>query len=222
MSERREAVSPRLSFSFSFSFHSASFSYLILNKPYTMGSLVNVTGFGFLNQIPQSSTSSPLPRPTFPRPILSYQPIKSIYIILYFLDLSIRKVPFWILKYSIPRFRPCKQWTLHRSLVFSVLKSLFQLYPTVGISSNARDHTQLDPIVIQEQDQESGNLKNVRERALWIEPVGQDYVKGQIDRWYKDTETSLERIPGYWIGKNRFQHIIRAAENEKVILFLHG
>ena len=183
-----------------------------------------VTGFGFLDQT-ISTSANPLPRPTLPRPLFSHQPLKAIYLVLFSVDLALRRVPFWILKYSIPSLRPSPTWSLHRSLFFSILKSLFNILPSAGVSLGARDHKTLDPIVLDEknQNQENGGLKKVKGRALWVEPIMQeDLIKGQLKRWIKDTEATAERVPGYWTGKNRFQQIIRAEKDEKVILFLHG
>lgn len=167
---------------------------------------------------------SPLPRQVLPIPLLTYQPLRSLYSLVWLLQLSVFKLPFWLIFYLLPRFRPHKNWSYLRSLAFSFIKAYFRFSIRTSYYVEPQDRNQLNPIVINQRDQHDGSaeLDKIKGRAVWIEPVGGELVTGQLLRWMKDSEATLERNPGYWTGKNRHQQIVRAQKDEKVFYHLHG
>lgn len=182
----------------------------------------SLTGYKHLTQIPTSTDSSPVPRPKVARPLLSYHPFKAVYYALAMIILLSIRLPFWILTYTIPYLRPSSKWTFQRALLFSIIKIGLHIHTVCGIPVGARDHTRLNPLVIDEKKR-SLSLEKIKSRAVWVQPIsGDTLIKGQLERWIKDTEATRERIPGYWRGNNLEQEMIRAGKDEKVIYFLHG
>lgn len=146
-----------------------------------------------------------------PRPLLARHPIKALYVTYVLTVLGLIKIPFWILKFSIPAFRQNPRWPFIRALAVAVLRRVSELIARTHLYYATRDPSRLI----------ENTPKNIA-HAVWVRPVERELIKGQMDRWMRDTGVIQVRIPGYWYGKGRDQPKIRAAPGEKVLYHVHG
>lgn len=146
-------------------------------------------------------------------PILHRQPFKGIYIVGFTLQLLLVKVPTWLVTFALKRSaRPVASWPIRRSILLRIIRDFSQLSLKVNLGGG-RDLS---------VEVKAHELKNAR--FVWVEPVDESLIRGEVKRIAEINNVKPARIPGYWLGQGleKLDVIPQAEEGEKTILHFHG
>ncbi|KAG9088026.1 hypothetical protein FRC06_002254 [Ceratobasidium sp. 370] len=138
-----------------------------------------------------------------------YQPFRTGFIAYKVISVLVR-LPFWALYYSIPPNRPRASWSWTKAITVNLVKSLNELSMRTGRFWN-RDLTKEVP-----QKECKGTL------FMWIEPVPQNLITGQLEQFATAAGAESVRIPAYGFGDWAGEPLKLAGENEKIVMHFHG
>ncbi|CCM07257.1 uncharacterized protein FIBRA_09603 [Fibroporia radiculosa] len=140
----------------------------------------------------------------------SREPIKSIYLICFFLSFLVR-IPFWALTNLLPSWRPRRSWPLSRTIRVKFMRTLLG-----GLFQTSFDMVHVDP------EKLGGTGEGIQ--LVWVEPTP-DLVVGEIQEAAKINNIESVRLAGVWYGgrgKDANAASQPAGPDEKVFYELHG
>ncbi|KAJ6551454.1 alpha/beta-hydrolase [Mycena capillaripes] len=135
------------------------------------------------------------------------QPQKSVYIFFNVLIILWVRLPFWTLRNLLPSWRPRKKWGLGRALIVEIINAA----TAVMIETNLPAPQTLEKLA----------LSADKTGFVWVEPTP-DLIAGEILHFAELNGVEPARVGGFWYELNNGLVMQRAAEDEKVIYYLHG
>lgn len=149
--------------------------------------------------------------------ILSHQPLKAIYLTYVFVSFLFVKLPWWMVVFLVPAFRPRPSWTYARALFVKASNVVFvAAFNTASLGLFRRD-----PRTLAKAADKVG--------LVFIDPAP-ELVVGDVKKYAEVNRVSPAQIAGYWYEKwdpeTRFvgQSARRdraAGPDEKVVLSFH-
>ncbi|THH26381.1 hypothetical protein EUX98_g7807 [Antrodiella citrinella] len=134
------------------------------------------------------------------------QPLKAVYTLYFAVSIFVR-LPIWVVASLLPAMRPRKAWTVSRTLFIWSIDAYVRSFYKVGFP--------VEPVLEGGPDVTG---------FVWVEPIPEDYVVGEIKTMADVNGVKPERICGYWHGKKgadgKFGQ--RAEPGERVLYVLHG
>ncbi|KAH8828078.1 endoplasmic reticulum protein [Flagelloscypha sp. PMI_526] len=145
----------------------------------------------------------------FPPYTFSSQPWKALYLTYQVISTVIVRVPVWFLLALPPGLRQRKSWTVQREFMVRLLRHMVgQIEGQVGKISNAPDHTQL----VLGKDVE----------GIWIPPIPEALVQGEIASLAIAAEVKPIKIPGYWYHSDKKGIESDEFDSQKILLCFHS
>lgn len=145
------------------------------------------------------------------------QPLKTIYVTSQLIVLLGVYVPYWIVKFSIRSQRPSPKWSLLKSLSVFLLRNLLGIFFNAGVIQSKSDTSEL---------LSGKKLKLVAGsecRAIWIDPVLEGDVWGEVKHWKELNGVTLKKVGAYLWGEDAESPSVRPAKkDEKIIVHFHG
>lgn len=137
------------------------------------------------------------------------QPLKTAYIVYTLLAILV-KLPYWILVSLSPSWRPRPNWTLGRSVIMSLLRTVVDMIYATGLFIG--------------EDAEKCAKSADKLGFVWVEPLPTEFLKGEIASMAAVNKTVSTRTYGYWYGRDvgSGSHGEKAQPDEKVLYHLHG
>lgn len=141
-----------------------------------------------------------------------FPPFALVYRIYSTLSLLLLWLPFWLVKYSVPSWRPRQAWSIRRCLIFRIKKFYV-------------DHawrTSFNPL--RADDLGFFNFRSRQDVGLvWID-ASPELICGEIKEAAEFNQVVPEARPGYWYGERGPDGEVgqSAMPNEKVIYHIHG
>ncbi|KAF9220925.1 alpha/beta-hydrolase [Gyrodon lividus] len=138
------------------------------------------------------------------------QPFKTLYVLYFGVTLLFVRLPYWTIISLLPAWRPRRNWTLSRTIIVYGLQSLVAFTYTTG-TFNLED--------IDKDEKSADKLKFV-----WVDPLPQHLIQGEIATIANKNNVSPARIHGYWFGTvgEDGKHGQKAAKDERVLYHFHG
>lgn len=139
------------------------------------------------------------------------QPWKTLYLLYAVPSVLFVRLPYWLFISAIPALRPHRSWTMTRTMLRHLIRFRSDMVYVVGLEASrgnaARDSARADKCGF-----------------VWVEPLKDEYVKGDIADMVQCNNVRPERAWGYWMGlrgeDGKYGH--RAAEGERVLYYFHG
>lgn len=125
-------------------------------------------------------------------------------------SLLLIRLPYWLVIFSVPSWRPRPSWTLVQSLMVRItsfcIDSLFETTFAPLL---------VDPLVIAKSGEDVG--------LVWIDPAP-ELIQGEIKEVADINNVQVEVCPGYWYGERGPNGEVGqpAGANEKVLYHIHG
>ncbi|KAI0741967.1 alpha/beta-hydrolase [Daedaleopsis nitida] len=142
--------------------------------------------------------------------LVDYQPFKALYLTYFLSSLAFVKAPIWFIHYLSRAHRPRSGWTLKRAMIVRTCQELF----SVKLSPS---RSKRDPLA------EVPDSKLVDAKFVWVEPVSDEYVVGEVRQLAEKTGVSSTKITGYWLLKKGSSWAgPKAKPGEKTVLHMHG
>ncbi|KAI0140439.1 alpha/beta hydrolase fold-3 domain-containing protein [Xylariaceae sp. FL1272] len=132
------------------------------------------------------------------RPILSHQPLRAGFKLLYIGSVSVR-VPWWLTRSLIPSLRPHPTWTFKQAFMTRLIYAAIDMEARIGI-------TKISPL--DKRTVESPDFQV-------IEPYAPDFYKGEIAGGHNANPTA---VGGTWYARFPEKDITSGT----VVLYLHG
>ncbi|KAF9648478.1 alpha/beta-hydrolase [Thelephora ganbajun] len=144
------------------------------------------------------------------------QPLKGFYLAGQAFAIPFFYAPYWFFT-SIPYFfkpppgEKSRAHAISRHIRISYLRQMMRIIMRTGLSSSVPDHTRITP------------PKLPGSYGVWVPPLADDLIVGDIRSHAEAFDVSSIQIPGYWIHKD---HNLKAGEppkpGEKVLYYTHG
>ncbi|KAF8331359.1 Alpha/Beta hydrolase protein [Cantharellus anzutake] len=146
-------------------------------------------------------------------------PFKAIYLCYVICHLLFFKIPFWCLFYLPRATRPVSSWSWKTVIFTRILRWSDNFLLNAGlVNSMVRDH--LPPLSVQELEQAGHSC-----RSVWIPPILDGDIKGEVREWKEKNGVQSDRVPGYWWGKLAPESSVvfsPVALGEKIVIHFHG
>ncbi|KZV85696.1 alpha/beta-hydrolase [Exidia glandulosa HHB12029] len=139
------------------------------------------------------------------------QPLKTVYLVYFAFSLLFVRLPFWIATSLLPSTRPRRSWSFGRAILVRLLRVFVDLQFEIGIFPAPPDP---------EEDAKTADELGF----VWVEPVTDEFIVGEIATAAATNHVRPARISGYWHGErdSSGKHGQRAAPGEHVLYSLHG
>ena len=159
------------------------------------------------------------------------QPFKALYILYRFTLLPVL-LPFWILRYALPSWRPRSAWTLAQAVSVRPHSCSHLLFSLVDLSLSSEQNRYMRWLmVIGEKTGISGRthedysllrLSSIKDDAgfVLIPPAASALVVGSIKSYADKAGVRPETIIGYWFGDSPEKQPVQ--EDEVVVMNMHG
>ncbi|KAI0630800.1 alpha/beta-hydrolase [Trametes polyzona] len=142
------------------------------------------------------------------RPILQYQPFKTLYVAYFAFSLVFVKIPLWTAWYTPRSHRYRPSWTLKRNLIVRTIQELF----TMKVDFDSVQPPLSEP---------AGELKDAK--FTWIDPLPDDLFAGEVREYANKTGVKPVRTAGYWLLKAGTKwEGLKAKPGEKTVMHFHG
>ena len=136
----------------------------------------------------------------------SRQPWKSLYVA-YVVVLVAFRLPVWTVLALIPATRPRRSWPVSRTLRVWLIDIIVKTWFRVGFPRQP---------VVEGTPEDTG--------CVWVEPISDEFVVGEIKLMAEKNQVKPERICGYWHGQKGADGMVgqRAGPGERVLYYFHG
>ncbi|KAF7315582.1 Abhydrolase-3 domain-containing protein [Mycena indigotica] len=139
-----------------------------------------------------------------------HQPLKALYLTYELFTTTFIRLPYWLLASVVPSLRPRRSWGFRKAMQVRILRRFTGLSNAVGPIAKLPNHLAL--------------VTGVGYHGVWVPPVQEDAIQGQLSTWISVAQVSPTRLPGYWLHKPDSTINLEAAlmPGEKIIYALHG
>ncbi|KIY67744.1 alpha/beta-hydrolase [Cylindrobasidium torrendii FP15055 ss-10] len=134
-------------------------------------------------------------------PLVSYEPLKSLYLLFQAATTTFIRIPFWTFL-AILGGRPRKSWTIKRTVLTQLIRHIIRVTEHVGPIFSEPNYHYVD----------------VEAGGVWVPAVPRDFINEELRALAVATQAEPIHIPGYW-------HIPLSGdlpEGGKVVYSLHG
>ncbi|KAH9847564.1 alpha/beta-hydrolase [Lenzites betulinus] len=141
-----------------------------------------------------------------------HQPLQAFYYLYILFSLAFVRVPYWTIRYALPRTRPVP-WSLGRVVLVKCYRVLITTIFRTTVTTMC-----FDPVAVEK----SG--KADKYGLVWTEPASDLFVLEEIQEAARINDIKPERVAGYWLGKRGPDGKAgqKAGPDEKVIYGFHG
>jgi hypothetical protein len=138
------------------------------------------------------------------------QPLKALYQ-LYSVFYILGAIPIWLVQALVPAARPRRGWPVSRTLAVRVISAASAMMYATDFSVVAVD--------VEKNAREADALGFV-----WVDPLREDMVRGEVAKMAKENDIKPVRVSGYWHGQKNKEGKVgqQAKAGEKVFYALHS
>ena len=139
------------------------------------------------------------------------QPWKALYLLYAAVTFPVVRLPVWLVRAAVPALRPRRAWTMKRTLGRDAIAYILGVWYQVGMPREPSDPAR--------------DSKNAAATGfVWVDPVPQELVVGDIAEYARRNEVEPVKSFGYWFGPKAEDgsHGQPAGKDERVVYYLHG